>query len=67
MFWSFAIINKKLAETYFDKKAGKTTILGHCYVKPEEYETKHEQRLIKEDTAKFNFIYRRKNYRRIEL
>ena len=58
--WCFAIVNKKLAEIYFERKRGKTKIQGHCYVGKEEYMTKREQKWIKHDTAKFQFVYRKK-------
>lgn len=63
MNWCFAIINGKLAETFFEKRRGKINFLGHCYVKLEEYKTKHEQKMIKQDTEKFQFTYRNKQYK----
>ena len=40
MNWSFAKINNKLAEIYFDDKQGKPKIFGHYLVKKSEYKTK---------------------------
>jgi len=66
MFWSFAKINGKLAEIYFEpRKKGEPKILGHCYVKEEEYKTKKEQKYIKEDTAKTRLSYRKGSYKRL--
>lgn len=61
--WSFAIINNRLTEIFFEKKKGKLFINGHCYVKKSEYKTKKEQKQIKEDTKKYKFSYRNKIYR----
>jgi len=65
--WCFALVNNRLAEIYFEKKGRKTEIIGHCYVKAEEYKTKKEQKWIAEDTAKFKFNYRARKYKRIML
>lgn len=64
MDWSFAIINNKLAEIYFEKNNGEISYIGHCYVKESEYKTKKEKQYIKEDTASLKFIYRNGNYKR---
>lgn len=64
MNWSFAIINGKLGEIYFEKtKNGKTKLLGHCYVKKEEFKTKEEQKCIDTDIKKSRIIYRNKKYK----
>lgn len=63
--WSFALVNGRLAEIYFDKKRGKIKIRGHCYVKKEEFTTKKEQRWIKQDTARVKYTYRKGEYKRI--
>lgn len=47
MDWSFAIINGKLAEIYFEKRKDKVKFLGHCYVKREEYDSQEEQKIYK--------------------
>lgn len=63
MGWSFAIVNNKLAEIFFDKnKKGQVKIRGHCYVKKEEYRTKREQKWIVEDTKRTKLRYRKKKY-----
>jgi len=65
MSWCFAIINNRLAEIYFNrKKIGKSKIMGHCYVKKEDFKAKEEQNAIKEDTAKYRFVYRKGEYKR---
>ena len=58
MEWSFAKINRRLAEIYYEKKKGKLKFLGHCYVKKSEFKTKKEQKWIEEDIKKFRFFYR---------
>lgn len=63
MSWSFAIVNNKLAEIFFEKKRGVPVFIGHCYVKKTEYKTKEEKNWIKEDTSKYKFIYRKGMYR----
>ena len=63
MYWCFAIVNNRLAEVYFDKKDKKPHVFVHCYVKTSEYKTKQEQKWLKEDTAKFRFVYRKGKYR----
>jgi hypothetical protein len=68
MHWSFAIVNNRLAEIFFDKtKKDGLKIMGHCYVTKEEYTTKQEQGWIKKDCENMRFIYRNKKYRRIDL
>ena len=61
--WSFAIINGKLAEIYFDVGKGVSGIKGHCFVKRSEYKTKTEQKMIDKDIEKFNLTYRNKKYK----
>jgi len=67
MSWCFAIVNNKLAEIYFEKKKGKPKIIGHCYIKKEDYKTKQEQKWIREDTAKYRFIYRKGKYKKVKI
>ena len=62
MFWCFAILNGRLAEIHFKKTIRGPRIFGHCYVKKSEYKSKKEQRMIKEDTAKVNLVYRNGKY-----
>lgn len=65
MNWCFAIINGKLAEIYFETGERKPKILGHAFVKKEEFKTKSEQKYIKEDTLKFKFSYKNGKYQDI--
>ncbi len=61
--WAFAIINNRLTEFFFhNNKRGKSQISGHCYVAPNEYKTKAEQKMIIEDTKKYRFSYYNKKY-----
>ncbi len=64
MNWSFALINGRLAEIYFEEKAGKIKFFGHCYVKREDYKTKQEQKQIDKDVRHLKLVYRRGNYTR---
>lgn len=57
--WSFALVNNKLAEVFFERKRGKNIFLGHAYVKESEYMTKREKRWIQEDTTKVSLVYRK--------
>ncbi len=57
--WSFAIVNSRLAEIYFDKKYG---VYSHCYVRRLEYKSKREQGIIDEDIRKCQFTYRKGHY-----
>lgn len=61
--WSFAIVNGKLAEIYFEKVKGKLVFNGHCYVKKSEYKTKKEQKYIDEDTKKYVFSFKNGKYK----
>jgi len=63
MSWSFAIINNKLAEIYFEKNKRGIKFLGHCYVKESEYTLKEEREWIKKDIAKVQLVYRNSKYR----
>ena len=63
-YWSFAIVNGKLAEIHFDKmRGGARKLYGHCYVKKSEYKTRLEQKYIREDTKKMLFSWRNKKYK----
>jgi len=66
MSWCFAIVNKKLAEIYFDKSKGRVEYLGHCYVSRSEYKAKEEKKWIKRDTVELRLIYRLGRYRKID-
>lgn len=63
MSWCFGIVNNKLAEVYFEKSKERIKILGHCYIKEEEYKTKKEKRWITEDIKKVRLVYRNNKYR----
>ena len=66
MAWCFAIVNNRLAEIYFRELKGRLVIFWHCYVERKEYRTKRELKWIREDTAKFRFIYRKGRYKVIK-
>ena len=64
MNWSFAIINNRLGEIYFDRnKNGKIKFLGHCYVKWDDFKLKAELKAIDQDIKNAKFIYRNKKYK----
>ena len=65
MGWSFAIINNRLAEIFFEKTK-KQKILGHCYVKISEYKTKQERDWIAKDTKRLRFLYKKGKYKRLQ-
>ncbi|MEK7164439.1 MAG: hypothetical protein AAB779_00670 [Patescibacteria group bacterium] len=60
MNWSFAIVNNRLAEIFFDEKTKK--IFAHCYVDRKNYKTKQEQKTITEDIKKVRITWRNKKY-----
>ena len=63
MNWCFALINNRLAEIYFDKtKGGKRKIHTHCYVRRNEFRTRHEQEMINADIKMVRLVYRDKQY-----
>ena len=63
MSWCFAIVNRRLAEIYFEKTRGRIKIIGHCYIDREDYQTKQEQRWIEEDIERYRFVYRKGKYK----
>ena len=63
MSWSFAIVNNRLAEIYFEKKKDGPVFIGHCYVEKSEYKTKYENTWIEEDVSRYKFIYRKGEYK----
>lgn len=63
MMWSFALVNNRLAEVFFERKRGKNIFLGHSYVKKSQYTTKKEKRWIEEDTTKIRLVYRKGEYK----
>lgn len=66
--WCFSMVNGRLAEIFFEcDKKDKPKIVGHCYVRREEYETKREQRMIDVDITRARVVFRHKTYRLIRL
>lgn len=65
MCWSYALINGRLAEIYFDKKGGKIVFEGHSYISPTETFTKVEARALEHDIQTTQLTYYAKHYRRI--
>ena len=63
MGWSFAIVNGKLAEIFFDKNKKGFKVRSHCYVERNEYKTKKEQNWIDEDIARVKVIWRKGKYK----
>lgn len=63
-YWSFAIVNGKLAEIFYDKmRNGDRKIQGHCYVKASAYKIKQEKRWIEKETRRMRFSFRNKKYK----
>ncbi len=67
MNWCFAIVNNKLAELHFERTKGEPKMLGHCYVKKEEYKTKKEQKMIEEDIVNNQLVYKNGEYKRVNF
>lgn len=66
MDWSFAIVNGKLSEIYYNKnKKGEMKFIGFCHVNKSDYKTKMEQKYILHDTAKFVFTFRNGVYKQL--
>ncbi len=64
MDWSFATVNGRFAEIYFNKddKNKIVTMLGHGYVDKSKFTTKKEKMYIKHDLKKYRFSYRNSKY-----
>ena len=63
MNWCFALVNKRLAEIYFNTtRNGKRKINGHCYIRKSEFKTKREQKWIRTDTERVRLVYRKGKY-----
>ena len=62
MSWSFAIINNKLAEVFFDKTRKGLKFRSHCYVNRSEYTDKRELKQLDKDTQKVKLTYRNQRY-----
>ena len=59
--WSFALINGRLAEIFFEgAKINRPGIWGYAYVKRGAYKTKHEQKMITQDVKRARFTFRKK-------
>lgn len=66
MCWSFAIINGRLAEVYFDITKDGPKFLGHCYVKRSDYTHKTELKQIDQDTKTARLRYYSKKYTNLQ-
>lgn len=67
MTWSFAMVNGRLSEIFWDLKRDrkKRKVDAHCYVKRSEYKTKREQAMIDKDLEYYRFSWRSKRYKRL--
>jgi len=61
-YWSYALINGRLGEIYFDRKRGKIVYEGHSYLRPNERLTKVEANALQHDVARTQLTYYRKKY-----
>ena len=59
MGWSFATINNRSGEVYFNHNK----IDGHCYVKRNHFTIKAELRAFDKETKNLIVIYRNKKYK----
>ena len=62
MDWSFAIINGRLAEIYYNKRGRILSFIGHSYVDKSHYKSKKEKLWIEHDTQTHIFTYRNSRY-----
>ena len=66
MNWSFAIVNGRLAEVFFDKKKdSRKHVFAHAYVRQNDYK-KEGRKWIAEDTKRARFSYRNKQYKLVQ-
>lgn len=63
MYWCFGLVNKRLAEIFFEKKGKAFKIFSHVLVKESEYAMKKEKEWIKKDVQKVRFSYKNGAYR----
>lgn len=63
-YWSYALINGRLGEIYFDRKRGKIIYEGHSYIGPNERLTKREANDLQHDVNHTQLSYYRKQYSR---
>jgi hypothetical protein len=60
--WSFAMVNNRLAEVYFDRKGRGVHFWGHCFVDRDDFKTKKEQKEIEMDTRRVILSYKGGKY-----
>lgn len=63
MYWSFGLVNNRLAEVFFERQKDKIKFIGHAYVEESEYKTKKEKQWIEKDIAKVKLTYRKGKYK----
>lgn len=63
-YWSYALINGRLGEIYFDRKRGKIIYEGHSYLRPNERLTLREAAALQHDVDRTQLSYYRKQYNR---
>jgi hypothetical protein len=56
--WTYAFVNKRLAEVYFHEGG----IFGHCYVNSEKL-GKRDRKYVQQDIKHWHFTYRNGMYR----
>jgi len=61
-FWSFGLVNRRLAEIFFNRNNGKVKFTGHAFVKKEDYKTKHEIKWIEEEIERVKLTCRQGKY-----
>ncbi len=64
-YWSYAIINGRLGEIYFDRKKGRIIYEGHTYLHPNEHLTLREAAALQHDVWHTHLSYYRKKYRHL--
>lgn len=63
MGWSFALVNNRLAEIFFEKSDNGMELWGHAYVEPKDFKSLEEQRWIEKDTKRLRLVYKNGSYK----
>ena len=61
--WCYAIVNGRLGELWFEKDGKKPNIFAHAYLKMGEAKDKETRAMIKADTKKYHFSWRKGVYK----
>lgn len=56
--WSFALVNNKLSEIFFERNGKIVAFSAYCHVKRTDYKTKKEKAWIEEDIKNIKLKYK---------